>query len=871
MPLTLFIAEKPSLGRSVAKALGVVKDCKTHVMCKNDCVVAFAQGHLYEMLKPEEYNDKFKVWRREDLPLQIGEMKLKPAESTKYRLDVIRDFLKQADQVVHVGDPDREGQRIVDDILEQLHYKGPVKRLWNTDQSERGMKKTMEDFSKGFPDNSEPVYYNRSLAARARAEMDWRLGMNISRAVGCRLNMAGIRKTVSYGRFQTTVLAIIVARELERRAFKPKTFYTPKALISGIETEFVHNPEAFPEGYDIEGYLVDKGTAEKIKSLANGKDGVVAVFERKTGAKQPPLPYDITRLIQDVNRLYGISAKETNDIAQSLYDKGITTYPRVDCRYLPEAHHADAARILGSLKGLPGADTANPKLKGRCFNTKKTDEAAHHAIVPTGDAWAKLTGKELKIFELVAKAYIFQFHPDQEFETQKLVVEFDGPPKTSWKATGKKILKPGWSAIGSDSDDEDSGQELPDFTKGQIVHCDSAFISEGETKKPSSFTEASIINAMENIDRFEPNPEYRKLLKDAKGIGTGATRGGILDLLQKREYIEIKKGVITPTEYGEDLVSWIPQELKSPALTAIMEGELEDIAQGRLAYEKMMEEVEASIPEYLEAVDKVKITPPKGSMCPVCKSGAVVRLMSKNSGKYFWKCQNPECGKFFNDNKGKIVTPQKCPACGEIGLSRRESSKKKGVFFWSCSECRKFFADNDGKVGSQFVDAADRQTAECPVCGKTATRYESRQKPGTWFWKCPDCGFFEDDNGKIGKKSGGASAPADAPRDRCPVCGESCVQLTSKKGTVYWKCEKAGHGPFFDDNGKPGAAFGSGGTGSGAKSSAKKEKCPHCGKVSAVRRESKNKAGSFFWACDNCGLMSDDNGKPGKVFKPKEQ
>lgn len=445
--MILFITEKPSLGRIVASALGVVKDAKTHCVCKNDCVVAFAQGHLYEYLMPEEYDARYKTWKKSDLPLDIPTLQMKATDSTQYRVDAIQSFLRTAKRVIHVGDPDREGQRIVDAILTEAGWKGRVERLWNTDQSERGMAKTMEMLKSGFPDNADPKYRNMSLAAEARAELDWRLGMNFSRAIGCKLNESGIRRIVSYGRFQSTVLAIIVQREQERRNFIPKTFYTPTALVAGIDTTLMDGEKTFPDGYDAEGYFISKDIAQSVCDLVSGKTGVVKEYTRTQRKESPPLPYDISRLIQDANKRFKISAKETNDIAQSLYDKGVTTYPRVDCRYLPDGHHQDAPRILSALNGLPGADTANPKIKGKCYNTKKTDEAAHHAIVPTGDPWGKLSGKELQVFRLVAEAYILQFHPDREYETQSLVVGFDGPPPTAWKANGVKTIKPGWRAV----------------------------------------------------------------------------------------------------------------------------------------------------------------------------------------------------------------------------------------------------------------------------------------------------------------------------------------------------------------------------------------------------------------------------------------
>lgn len=903
MGLTLFISEKPSLGRTVAKALGIVKDFKTHVICENDCVVAFAQGHLYEYLTPNEYDERFKQWRREDLPLPIPTLRLKPQEKTKYRLDVIEDFLKKATRVIHVGDPDREGQRIVDDILEQAGYTGKVERLWNTDQSERGMKKTMEEFARGFPDNSLPVYHNRSLAAKARAEMDWRLGMNFSRAIGCRLNKFGIRKVVSYGRFQSTILALIVRRENERRNFKPKKFYTPKALVAGVETEFVHDQETFPDGYDSEGYLVNKDVANKICALVRGKDGEVVEFERKKGSKAPPLPYDLSRLIQDANNRYKISAKETNDIAQSLYDKGITTYPRVDCRFLPDGHYADAPRILAALSGITGAEGANPKIKGKCFNSKKTDEAAHHAIVPTGDDWHELTGKEKQIFELVATAYILQFYPDQEYETQRLTVRFPGPPKTDWKATGRKVLSPGWTSVVRD--DEESGAELPQFTKGQKIFCDSATLNEGETKKPPAFTEASIINAMENVDRYEPNPEYKKLLKEAKGIGTGATRGGILDLMQRRDYIVIQKGVISPTKFGEELVSYIPESLYSPALTAIMEGRLEDIAQGRITPEDFLSEIEKDMPAYLDEIDHVdvKADPSSSQICPVCNTGQAVRLHSKKTDRYFWKCQNEACGKFFDDNNGRLVVPQKCPKCGEvsvsrfmskktgkpfwkcmneacgvfyndnngkmcvpekcpacgaIAVSRRESMKKPGSFYWKCDNCGKFFYDDNGKLGAM---REERVSAECPVCHEhEAVRYQSKKNPGSYIWKCEKCGWLDDDNGKPGLR-----AIDKLPQAKCPECGGLCVQFkSSKTGNPFWKCQADESHAFADKDGQPGERFGS-----FDKTGLEKAKCPHC-KGDAYKRQAKSGT-SWYWRCDKCGNMRDDNGKPGDLFdsKPK--
>lgn len=835
---TVFIAEKPSLARTVAGAIGLVKDHRLWLECRDDCVVIPAEGHVYEMLMPPEYDMKYKTWRLGDLPLDIPVLKYKPTERVLPRINTMRKFLGEARLVVHVGDPDREGQLIVDNILRELGYRGKVVRLWNFDQSPRGMEKTMAQFKSGFPDNTEARFVNLGEAALARTEIDWRLGMNISRALGCMLNAAGRRHAVSYGRFQSTVLNLIVQRERERRNFVPKTFYNPVALIDGVRMAYVH--DATKDGYDTEGYLVDQGVARAVCDSACGKAGEVTEYTVKKGKKAPPLPYDLTKLIQDANKKHGISAAETNTIAQSLYDKGVTTYPRVQCRYLPEDHFQDASRILSALSGIPGQDKADAARKGACFNTKKTDEAAHHAIVPTGEAWTSLSGNELKVFHLVAQAYVLQFLPDMEFETQSVKVRLEDG--SEWKVSGRKILSAGWTNVFKDDDEEDE-PDLPVFSKGQHVQCDNAMVETGETRKPAAFTEASIIAAMENVDKFEPNPEYRKLLREAKGIGTGATRGGILQLLMDRGYIVITKSVIAPTPFGEELTDWIPEILRSPALTAIMEGDLDAVAQGRKTRQEVLQELHKNLPGYIEEVKKIDIVG-NGSKCPACQ-GLAVRLQSKK-GNWFWKCQ--ECNNFYNDNEGKLMEPTPCPSCDGF-VSRIPSRKKPGAFFWACDSCKKLFSDNNGTCGKGFDDG---EKTACPTCEGEAMRRQSQK--GIWYWRCSKCGNFRDENGKIGKNFDDYSGMQTAA---CPECGKTAIRRTSAKGTQYWTCTaNRDHGPFSDDNDAPGKAFGSGG---------RQEQCPHC-KGRAVQRESRKKAGQLYWVCDKCGFMSDEDGKPGKIF-----
>jgi DNA topoisomerase-3 len=863
MPITLYIAEKPTLGRNLAQALGVVRDLRTHVECEGGQVVVFAEGHLYEELLPDEYDPKFKAWRFEDLPLDIGTMRVKERASVKARLAAIRSLLVRAGTVVHVGDPDNEGQLIVDRILLEMGWKGPTRRLVNFDQTPRGLAKSLAE---GLLDNADPRFRGMYEAALARGEMDWRLGMNISRAIGCKLSAAGVRKTVSYGRLQSTVLAIIVARDLERENFKPKTFYRVTASVEGASCAFVDDPEL--GGYDFEGYLVDESVAGLVAATARGKDGTVLSYERKKVAEKPPLPYDLTSLMSAASSRLNLSVAQVNEIAQKLYDAGITTYPRVACRFLPEDHHKEAGRILSGLRGIPGAAEADPKRRGAMFNTKKTDEAAHHAIVPTGEPWEHLSGAQRAVFEMVAGNYVLQFLPDCEVLRQTLCVAFDGPPRTVWKATGRRVTLPGWKAFGG-RDPEDEGEgDIPEFAKGQAVHCDAAEVSRGETKRPPAFTEASIVTAMENIQKFEPDPENRKLLKDHAGIGTPATRGSVVETLVKRGFVEVKKGTITSLAFGREVVSYIPEELRSPALTAVMEGRLEDICAGRLQRGDMLRDLADQIVKWISMFVDLKIRPAgpgaqggKGAG-HACNAKTLSRFKAKGDGRPFWRCSG--CGAFFDDDGGKPVMPVKCPACGVVAAARMESRKKPGTFYFRCKSCSEAFADDKGKPGRAFSAAAgvtaDTPKAPCPACGKDAVCRTGNG--GKLYWTCTADrahGPFSDAGGKPGAAFG--AVPEGAVQGVCPDCGGVAVQRTSAKGNPYWTCMKdRAHGPFADNAGAPGETFGMRGA-----AGAEQVPCPHCKGVEMAFK-AVSKAGNAYWRCRKCGNMADENGKAGRLF-----
>ena len=466
----LFIAEKPSLGRAIASGLGNGKSGDGQIVCGND-VVTWCFGHILEQAAPEDYDEKYKSWRMEDLPIIQSAWRLKVSDPAKKQFGVIKKLVKEAEEIVNAGDPDREGQLLVDEVLEYLGNKKPVKRILLNALDEKSVNAALADLR----DNREFVGLKNSALARSRA--DWLIGMNLTRAYTIKMREAGHTGLVSIGRVQTPTMALVVRREEEIKNFKPVTHY-------GLQVDWRHangifssvwQPKEDTVGLDDENRLLDRSVAEailqKLQSIQN-LAGRISTLEQQEKKEQPRLPYSLSSLQIDAGKKYGLSPQQVLDTMQSLYEKKLTTYPRSDCEYLPENQMADIDGIFDNLKNFSEdfssmIGKANPSLRSRAWNDKKI--SAHHAIIPTREKanLSALSDVEQKLYRMVATAYLAQFYPAHIYLATKIEVSCENE---KFAAKGKTVKVMGWRSLYSsepgEREGEDEQKSLPEMSKG---------------------------------------------------------------------------------------------------------------------------------------------------------------------------------------------------------------------------------------------------------------------------------------------------------------------------------------------------------------------------------------------------------------------
>ena len=682
--MRLFIAEKPNLGKALARGLGGGRTEQGCIRC-GDNIVTWCFGHLLEPAYPEAYCPEYAQWRREHLPIIPSSWKYVVKRTSKAQLDTIGKLLRDAASVVHAGDPDREGQLLVDEVLEHFRYRGPVFRIWLPSLDDRSVSIALGNIT----DNAA----NAPLrdAARARMMADWLVGINATRALTITGRENGRTEVLSLGRVQTPTLALVVARDREIAHFKPSDYFVLRASIIHPhgECSVTFVPSDSQDGLDSSGRLVDLAQVAAVLESVNGKEGTVLESLREKKTRPAPLPHCLSSLQKSASARLGMSAKRVLDVAQSLYEKKLTTYPRTDCRYLPEEQHGEAASILSRLAGVSGleqlAGKADSRLKSTVWNTKKI--TAHHAIIPTGEPAESLAGEERALFLLIATAYCLQFHPPMRYEAQKIAVALGD---TRWEASGRRLLEAGWTALSRDDDDSDEQEQelLPLMEQGDAVRCRNAESVRKKTSPPSRFSEGSLIDAMAHVHLLVKDGQAKATLKESKGLGTEATRANIIETLKERGYLVAEKKSIVSTPLGQEIIDLTPPALKDPITTAAWEDQLEAIAQGKGSLDAFLSEQKRLLPTLLAPILERKASP--AHVCPDC-GAALQRRKRKKDGSWFWSCSAyPDCKTILPDDNGKPGSPRPkptlsehaCKACGKP-LVLRSSAKGK---FYGCSD-----------------------------------------------------------------------------------------------------------------------------------------------------------------------------------------
>ncbi|WP_417553748.1 DNA topoisomerase III [Marinomonas fungiae] len=592
--MILYIAEKPSLARAIATALpSPQKKHDGYIELPNGDCVSWCIGHLLELAEPQDYNPAFKQWNLDHLPIIPSDWQWNAKANTKKQLSVVKKLLKNADQIVHAGDPDREGQLLVDEVLHFAKvpkYKlEQTQRLLVSDLTPTAVKKAL---TKLRP-NKEFAALSCSALARSRA--DWLYGINLTRAYTVKGRQAGYNGVLSVGRVQTPVLGLVVRRDKEREAFVSRDYFQVIAHLATDTFPFQAKwqpSDACAPYQDEEGRVLSRPLAENVARRITNKPAIVKEFNKAPKKQAAPLPYNLSALQIDAAKAFSMNAQKVLDICQALYERHqIITYPRSDCRYLPTEQFSQAKNIVTKLQGLDlgfknAAQQADPTQKSKAWNDKQV--GAHHAIIPTQqlNAFDKLNHDEKKIFELIARQYLIQFMPVYEYLTTKILVEIEGG---LFSTQGITVLKEGWKALMPRQNKEEP--ELPQLKVGQQIHCQHGEVLAKQTTPPDAFTDASLLAAMTGISRFVSDKEIKAILKETDGLGTEATRAGIIELLFKREFLKREGKQIHATAAGRALIEALPESTTVPDMTAKWESMLNDISQNAIPYQKFMVEL----------------------------------------------------------------------------------------------------------------------------------------------------------------------------------------------------------------------------------------------------------------------------------------
>ncbi|MEG3128072.1 DNA topoisomerase III [Pantoea cypripedii] len=593
--MRLFIAEKPSLGRAIADVLP-----KPHrrgdgfIACGNDQVVTWCVGHLLEQAQPDSYDSRYARWNLADLPIIPEKWRLQPRPSVAKQLKVIEGLLAQATEVVHAGDPDREGQLLVDEVIDYLQLSAEkrqkVQRCLINDLNPQAVERAVGRLR----ENREFIPLCVSALARARA--DWLYGINMTRAWTLLGRNAGYDGVLSVGRVQTPVLGLVVRRDEEIENFIPKDYFEVKAhIVTPKDERFIASwvpSDACEPWQDEEGRLLHRSLADHVLERINGKPALVTGYNDKRESEIAPLPFSLSSLQIEAARRFGLSAQNVLDCCQRLYETHkLITYPRSDCRYLPEEHFAGRHAVLNAIQAhqpdmTPPADF-NADQRNRCWDDKKVD--AHHAIIPTARASkVNLSENEANIYGLIARQYLMQFCPDAVF--RKCVIDLD-IAGGKFVAKARFLAEAGWRALlgSKERDEENDGTPLPVVSKGDELLCERGEVLAKQTQPPRPFTDATLLSAMTGIARFVQDKDLKKVLRATDGLGTEATRAGIIELLFRRTFLVKKGRYIHSTEAGRALIHALPEMAARPDMTAHWESTLTRISEKACRYDEFMQ------------------------------------------------------------------------------------------------------------------------------------------------------------------------------------------------------------------------------------------------------------------------------------------
>lgn len=705
--MILVLAEKPSVGKDIGKVLGCNKSGNGYLE-GSKYIVTWALGHLVTLADPEQYNQKYKTWEMEDLPIIPINMKTEIIKQTSKQYNVVKSQLTRSDvnEIVIATDAGREGELVARWIIEKANVKKPIKRLWISSVTDKAIKEGFNNLKDG------KLYENLYESALARSEADWIVGINATRAITVKHNAQ-----LSLGRVQTPTVAMIASLEEEIRTFKPTVYYGIEITASNLRFSWQDDKTKDTKTFD-------KNKCDNILNSIRNKDLIISNISRTHDKTYAPPLYDLTELQRDGNKIYGFSAKETLSIMQTLYERHkVLTYPRTDSRYISEdvvdtLKDRVKACSVGPYAKIGFKISSQPIIGSKNFvnNSKVSD---HHAIIPTEQTvfLQDLSDKERKIYDLVVKRFLAVL--SKPFEFEKIVIN-GKVNNENFTTKGKVTISQGWKEIYSHYEDDEILSDFPveklnTLKNGSIMKVSSLKETWGETKPPARFTEASLLSAMENPIKYMKNADkdLKKTIGETGGLGTVATRADIIEKLFNSFVIEKKDNFIYTTSKGRQLLELAPHDLKSPVLTAEWEQKLNDISKGKLSKKSFVNEMK----QYTESIIKeIKSSDQKfihdnetKTKCPDCGN----YLLEVNGKKgIMLVCQNRECGY----RKGIAqITNARCPNCHKKLELRGEGEGK--IFVCKCGFREKLSAFNKRK-----------QQETSSISNKEANKYISKQK-----------------------------------------------------------------------------------------------------------------------------------------------
>ncbi|MDA3922351.1 MAG: DNA topoisomerase III [Salinisphaera sp.] len=645
----VYLCEKPSQARDIARILGATNKTK-HYLSGSDVTVTWCFGHLLEMASPDRYGEEYKKWTLETLPIIPDQWRLDVRPKVKAQYKAITQLVGKAWHVVVSTDADREGETIAREILDRCRYQGQISRLWLSALDDVSIRQALDNLKPGI--ETEPLYH----AGLGRARADWLVGMNLTRAYTVVARTQGYDRLLPVGRVQTPTLRLVVDRDHEIESFKPVPYWdlvAPLATEAGDRFDAQWQPPA--NVTDDKGRCLDEHTARRVAQQIDGSTARITAAMTTRERVAPPLPYDLGTLQQDASRAGDMGAQAVLDTVQSLYETHkAVTYPRTDCRYLPTSMLGEADAVLDTIaRSDPGfvaaVDAADRSRQSKAWNDARI--TAHHAIIPTGKpcGMARMGAAERRLYAMICTRYLAQFYPDHEADKTVLAIDI---ADAAFRATGKVVIVDGWKALERDEDATDSRQSgdnasLPKVNEGDPCPVTATEIRAKQTRPPAHYTAGTLIAAMKNVASRVTDERLKKIMKDTAGLGTEATRAGIIKTLIDRGFLAKKKKTLVATEAGCALIAVLPAAITNPDTTALWEQALDDISSGRMSLDDFVGRQTRWVTAALDQVRSNGLNlsglpaPKPAKSCPDC--GKPMRKRTSQHGP-FWGCTGyPDC------------------------------------------------------------------------------------------------------------------------------------------------------------------------------------------------------------------------------------